>query len=101
MISLAPLYSVSARDRALSLFNFDYVWEVYKPQEKRRWGYYTLPILYQETLVARTDLRLERNTKTLVVKGFWLENHIELSDPFISALVRGFKRFMLFVGAEN
>jgi len=74
---------------------------VYKPQEKRRWGYYTLPILYQETLVARTDLRLERDTKTLVVKGFWLENHIEASAPFITALARGFKRFMQFVEAEQ
>ena len=55
MIFLAPLDIVSTRGRALPLFDFDYVWEVYKPQEKRRWGYYTLPILYQETLVARTD----------------------------------------------
>ncbi len=77
------------------------MWEVYKPQEKRRWGYYTLPILYQDTLVARTDLRLERDTKTLVVKGFWLENRIEASTPFITALVHAFKRFMQFVEAEQ
>jgi uncharacterized protein len=101
MIFLAPLDIVSSRGRALSLFDFDYVWEVYKPQEKRRWGYYTLPILYQETLVARTDLRLERDTKTLVVKGFWLENDISTDTPFVTALAHAFKRFMQFVGAEN
>jgi len=101
MIFLAPLDIVSTRGRALPLFDFDYVWEVYKPQEKRRWGYYTLPILYQETLVARTDLKLERDTHTLVVKGFWVENHIEASGPFITALGRAFKHFMHFVGAEQ
>lgn len=101
MIFLAPLDIVSARERALSLFDFEYMWEVYKPQEKRRWGYYTLPILYQDTLVARTDLKLERDTKTLVVKGFWLENGISADTPFVTALVRAFKRFMQFVGAEQ
>ena len=101
MIFLAPLDIVSTSGRALPLFHFDYIWEVYKPQEKRRWGYYTLPILYQETLVARTDLKLERDTHTLVVKGFWLEDHIQVTIPFITALARAFKRFMRFVAAEQ
>jgi uncharacterized protein len=101
MIFLAPLDIVSTRGRALPLFDFEYVWEVYKPPEKRRWGYYTLPILYRESLVARTDLKLERNTQTLVVKGFWVENRVEISAPFITALVRAFRRFMQFVEAEH
>ena len=60
MILRAPLERVSAHGRALSLFDFEYLWEVYKPPEQRRWGFYTLPILSQERLVARTDLKLER-----------------------------------------
>jgi hypothetical protein len=74
---------------------------VYKPQEKRRWGYYTLPILYQDTLVARADLKLERETRRLVVKGFWLEDHLTLDDAFLLALTRGFRRFMQFAGAQE
>ncbi|MGZ3644896.1 MAG: DNA glycosylase AlkZ-like family protein [Ktedonobacteraceae bacterium] len=101
MIFLAPLDIVSTRGRASPLFHFDYVWEVYKPQEKRRWGYYTLPILYKDTLVARTDFKLERDTHTLVIKGFWLEDHIQVTIPFITALARAFKRFMRFVAAEQ
>lgn len=101
MILLAPLEIVSARGRALPLFDFEYLWEVYKPPEQRRWGYYTLPILYQDRLVARTDLKLERATRTLVIKGFWLENHAILTDRFITALARAFKRFMRFVEAET
>jgi uncharacterized protein YcaQ len=99
-IFLAPLDIVSARGRASSLFGFEYLWEVYKPQEKRRWGYYTLPILYQDRLVARADLKLERQAKALVVKGFWLEHHAMITEAFVAALARAFKRFMRFTEAE-
>ena len=98
-IFLAPLDIVSARGRAMPLFGFDYLWEVYKPQEKRRWGYYTLPILYRDRLVARADLKLEREARVLVVKGFWIEEHVIVDDAFLLALTRGFQRFMQFVGA--
>jgi uncharacterized protein YcaQ len=101
MIFLAPLDIVSARGRALPLFGFEYLWEVYKPQEQRRWGYYTLPLLYQDRLVARADLKFERVAKTLVVKGFWVEDHLILDDASLLALSRGFQRFMQFVGAQE
>ena len=101
MTFLAPLEIVTARGRALPLFGFEYLWEVYKPQEKRRWGYYTLPILYGDTLVARADLKLEREGRTLVVKGFWLEDHVAIDDAFVTALARAFQRFMRFVGADE
>lgn len=99
MVFLAPLEFVSARGRASGLFDFEYIWEVYKPPEQRRWGYYVLPILYQDRLVARVDLRLERSTNTLLVKGFWLEAHAVVTDQFVAALARGFQRFMRFTGA--
>ena len=57
---LAPLDIVSARGRAKKLFGFEYLWEVYKPAHQRRWGYYTLPILYGDDLVARLDPKLDR-----------------------------------------
>lgn len=101
VIFLAPLDIVSARGRGLSLFGFEYLWEVYKPQEKRRWGYYTLPLLYQDRLVARTDLKLERESERLVVKGFWLEDHLVIDDAFLRALTCGFQRFMRFIGARD
>lgn len=101
MTFLAPLEIVSARGRALPLFGFEYLWEVYKPQEKRRWGYYTLPILYRDTLVARADLKLERERQTLVVKGFWLEQTAAPDEQFVGALARAFRRFMRFVDAEE
>jgi uncharacterized protein YcaQ len=61
----APLEIVSARGRAKQVFGFEYIWEVYKPVEQRRWGYYVLPILYGDDLVARLDPKLDRKTMTL------------------------------------
>jgi uncharacterized protein YcaQ len=99
---LAPLEPVSARGRAKVLFNFDYVWEVYKPVEKRKYGYYTLPVLLGERLVARFDSKLDRASNTFVILGFWLEQDALGRDPvFAQALARGFARFTQFLGAEK
>lgn len=99
---LAPLEIASARGRAKFLFDFDYIWEVYKPAEQRRWGYYTLPILYGDRLVGRLDPKLERKTNTLLINGFWLEDDAPHGDPdFDRALGKGLRRFAGFVGAER
>ena len=99
---LAPLEIVSARGRAKEVFGFDYIWEVYKPLELRRWGYYTLPILYGDNLVARLDPKLERKTGTLKINGFWLEDNAPADDPaFADALGKGLARFAAFVGARQ
>jgi hypothetical protein len=99
---LAPLEIVSARGRAKQVFGFEYIWEVYKPLEQRRWGYYVLPILYGEDLVARLDPKLDRKTMTLQVNGFWLEEHAPVADPaFADALGKGLARFAAFVEAKK
>jgi uncharacterized protein YcaQ len=99
---LAPLEIVSARGRAKFLFDFDYVWEVYKPVEQRRWGYYTLPILYGDRLVGRLDPKLERKTGTLLINSFWLEDDAPHGDPdFDRALGKGLARFARFLGAQR
>lgn len=99
-VFLAPLDPVSARGRAKTLFGFDYVWEVYKPVEKRQFGYYTLPVLWGDQLVARFDSKLDRTTNTFVILGFWLENErLGQDTAFAEALARAFARFMVFLGA--
>ncbi len=102
VVFLAPLDHVSARGRAKTLFDFDYVWEVYKPGHQRKFGYYTLPILWGDRLVARFDSKLDRTTNTLVVLGFWLENKALAKDEaFAEALARGFARFVTFLDASK
>jgi uncharacterized protein YcaQ len=101
-VLLAPLDIVSARGRAAWLFDFEYIWEVYKPAEKRRWGYYTLPILWGDTLVGRLDPRLDRAMQTLILQGFWLEEHAPAGEAaFAAALARGLVRFADFLGARR
>ena len=100
VVFLAPLDPVSARGRAKVLFGFDYIWEVYKPADQRKFGYYTLPILWGDRLVGRFDSKLDRTTNTLVILGFWLEDEaLGRDDAFAEALVRGFRRFVAFLGA--
>lgn len=99
---LAPLDIVSARGRAKKLFDFEYKWEVYTPVLQRRWGYYVLPILYGDDLVARLDLKLDRTTMTLEIKGFWHEDDTLVKDAqFADALVQGLIRFAKFVEARK
>ncbi len=99
---LSPLDIVSARGRAQKLFDFDYKWEVYVPAPKRRWGYYVLPILYGDNLVARLDPKLERETMILQIKGFWFEDDAPVKDvEFANALARGLIRFAKFLEAKR
>ncbi len=101
-VFLAPLDHVSARGRAKDLFGFDYVWEVYKPEHQRKFGYYVLPVLWGDRLVARFDSKLDRTTNTFIVFGLWLEDKSLAKDvAFAEALGRGFARFVNFLGAEK
>ena len=102
VVFLAPLDHVSARGRAKVLFGFDYAWEVYNPEHLRKYGYYTLPILWGDRLVARFDSKLDRTTNTFVILGLWLEDEaLGKEEAFAEALARSFARFRRFLGAKK
>jgi uncharacterized protein len=102
VVFLSPLDHVSARGRAKVLFGFDYVWEVYKPESQRKFGYYTLPILWGDRLVARFDSKLDRTTNTFVILGLWLEDKsFGKNEAFAEAMAGGFTRFVTFLGASQ
>ena len=98
---LSPLEFVSARGRAKELFDFEYIWEIYKPASKRQYGPYTLPILYGDRLVGRMDSKLERSKKTLLINGLWFEDWFHPDDAFIQAFSKGLVRFVLFHAANR
>jgi len=102
VVFLAPLDHVSARGRAKEVFGFDYVWEVYKPEHQRKFGYYTLPILWGDRLVARFDSKLDRTANTFVILGLWLEDEaLGNNEAFAEAWAGGLARFVRFLGASK
>ncbi|HEX2766395.1 MAG TPA: crosslink repair DNA glycosylase YcaQ family protein [Candidatus Limnocylindria bacterium] len=102
---LAPLDPLTWDRKGLlrGLFGFDYLWEVYVPEAKRRWGYYVLPILYGDRFVGRIEPRLDRKTRTLTVLGVWFEPGFEPMEDagFAAALADAVAAYRDFVGADR
>lgn len=101
---LAPLDPlVWDRDLLRSLFDFDYVWEVYVPAARRRWGYYVLPILSGDRLVGRIEPRFDRGASALRIVGLWWESGFDpLADPgFIDTFVEALRAHARFGGLDR
>ena len=100
---IAPLDPLVWDRRLLrELFDFDYRWEVYTPEKKRRYGYYVLPILFGDRLVGRIEPRLDRRRKRLEVLGVWFEPGFDPSAPgFLPALRVALEALRNLAGAER
>jgi uncharacterized protein YcaQ len=77
------------RDRALRMFDFHYRIEIYTPQPKRVYGYYVLPVLIDDRIPARVDLKSDRQAGVLRVQAAWSEPSLVADDvPRIAQLLR-------------
>jgi uncharacterized protein YcaQ len=74
------------RDLVRQAFGFEYVWEVYKPEAQRIWGWYVCPLLHRDRLIGRIDARIEG--ARMVVRKIWLEEGDVDRDAVIAALER-------------
>jgi uncharacterized protein YcaQ len=72
------------RKRMIEIFEFDYVLEMYKPAEKRRWGYYALPILYDDRLVGKLDAKADRDAGVLEV--YAVHQDVPFTDEMTAAV---------------
>ena len=92
-------------DRALlgSLFDFDYVWELFLPPEKRRWGWYVLPIIFRDRLVGRIEPRIDRADSRVEVLDVWWENGFapRRAEGFVDAMRDALRAYLRFAGASR
>ena len=75
-VAFLPPFDALVWDRRLlgSLFGFDYVWELFIPPAKRRWGWYVLPMLFRDRLVGRIEPRIDREPGRVEVLDLWWED---------------------------
>lgn len=99
---LAPLDNL-IWDRKLTrdIFDFDYTWEVYKPIDKRKYGYYVLPVLYGDRIVARFEPELHRGNKPLVIKNWWWEDNFEVTNDCIDSVKEALDKFCKYLKADG
>jgi len=88
-------------DRRLveALFDFHYHWEVYKPVAEREFGYYVLPILYNDSFVARFEPGKDRQSGALIIKNWWWEPGVSQTAEMRDAIARCFQRFLIYLSA--
>lgn len=94
---IAPLDNL-LWDRKLikQLFDFEYTWEIYKPQEQRQYGYYVLPLLYGDQFVARIEMIHHKKGKFVEVKKVFYEKNFQPNATFLKAFLKALDRFAQF-----
>ena len=80
------------RDRIERMFGFEYRIEIYTPEPKRQFGYYTLPILHNRDLVGRIDLKSDRHGRQLLAQASWHE--AKLNDRGVASLAKALNKHL-------
>ncbi len=89
------------RKRAQRLFGFDYRIEIFVPAAERKYGYYVFPLLEGDALIGRIDMKHERQSGDLAVKGLWLEPGRKLTAGRRDRLEAELERLRRFTGAAR
>jgi len=94
------------RDRIKQWFAFDYQIEVYVPTEKRRYGYYSLAVLWADNFAGRVDVKADRASKTLLLQRLTLEPAAydstgNVADDFLAAFEHAVAGYACFNGCER
>lgn len=89
------------RDRLKRLFDFDYALECYLPPAKRKFGYFTLPILWHENFVGRLDPKADGKKKILFIHNMELDKNIYHESEFIQQLANKLVTLARFNGCHK
>jgi len=97
---IAPLDNLLWDRRLIgALFGFEYKWEIYTPQAKRKYGPYTLPFLHGDSFAGRVDIT--RRGRAILINNVWTENGKPLTGKIKAAFEECAKRFMEFNDCER
>jgi uncharacterized protein YcaQ len=104
-VAFLPPFDPVVWDRGLlgSLFGFDYVWELFVPPAKRRWGWYVLPILFRDRLVGRIEPRIDRTEGCVRVLDLWWEDGFDprRAEGFVDATRDALRAYLRFAGTSR
>jgi uncharacterized protein len=104
-VAFLPPFDAVVWDRGLlgSLFDFDYVWELFVPPAKRRWGWYVLPITFRDRFVGRIEPRIDRAEARVHVLDVWWEDGFapRRADGFVDAMRDALRAYLRFAGASR
>ena len=84
-----------------ALWDFQYTWEIYTPAAKRKYAYYTLPVLYGERFVGRIYVVPDKDRSVLMVKGLWWEPGVRQTKKLGAALEKTLNTFSKFNGCND
>ncbi|WP_432468135.1 winged helix-turn-helix domain-containing protein [Agarivorans sp. Z349TD_8] len=102
LLILSPFDNcVIQRERLKSLFQYDYQIECYVPQAKRQYGYFCLPLLFQDQFIGRMDCKAHRKTRLLEIKSLYLEQQAFNRELMISAFVEAIEKFRSFQQCDS
>ena len=88
------------RARTAELFGFDHRLEIYVPAAKRRWGYYVLPILHRERIVARADAAVDRKAGLLRLHALYREGDVKRTPALDRAVASALERLAAWRGVD-
>jgi uncharacterized protein len=104
-VAFLPPFDPLIWDRGLlgSLFDFDYVWELFLPPAKRRWGWYVLPITFGDRFVGRIEPRIDRAEARVQVLDVWWEDGFapRRVEGFVDAMRDALRSYLRFAGASR
>jgi uncharacterized protein len=89
------------RERTRVLFNFQYTLECYTPAPKRRYGYFTLPLLHRGALIGRLDAKAHRKEGFFEIKTFHLEPAVRITERLVAEVARELRACAVWHGAPE
>ena len=104
-VAFVPPFDPIVWDRRLlgSLFEFEYVWELFVPPAKRRWGWYVLPIVFRDRFIGRIEPRIDRAEARVEVLDVWWEDGFSPRrvDGFVDAMRDALRAYLGFADADR